>query len=183
MAELDPVSFADAQERVAEFYRDFPDGSIRTFAVKLEGPEVVFEARAYRTPEEASMGIYTSGWAREVEGKASAKSRHLESCESSAIARALANLGYAGGGRRPGRTGAVKMVRVREEHEALLEFVKAVGPRVGEDATIEVGGSTRSLKQFVRDNWSGMKEQIGLARTVVDAVERATGTRFQREAA
>lgn len=183
MAELEPVSFAEAQERVAEFYRDFPEGSIRTFAVKLDGPEVVFEARVYRTTEEASMGIYTSGWAREVEGKASARTRHLESCESTAIARALANLGYAGGSRRPARSEGVKVVRMREEHEALLEFVKAVGPRVGEDATIEVNGSTRNLKQFVRDHWSGMKEQIGLARTVVDAVEQATGTRFQREAA
>lgn len=109
MAELDPVDFAEAQERVAEFYRDFPEGSIRTFAVKLDGPEAVFEARVYRTPEEASMGIYTSGWAREVEGKSPGRARYLESCESGAVARALANLGYTGGGgRRPGRSEAVK---------------------------------------------------------------------------
>lgn len=93
MAELE---LADVQERVAEFYRDHPDGSIRTFAVKLEDEEVVFEARVYRTPEEASLGIYTSGWAREPQGGPSGR-RHLESCESGAVARALANLGYVGG--------------------------------------------------------------------------------------
>ncbi len=172
------------QERVAEFYRDFPDGSIRTFAVKLEGPEVVFEARVYRTPEEASMGIYTSGWARAVEGKLlSGRADHLEHCESSAIGRALANLGYTEAPKRPGRTGGLRVEHAREEHEALLEFIKAVGPRVGEEAEIEVGGRTRNLKQFVRENWQGLKEQPRLARAVVDAVERATGTPFRREAA
>lgn len=93
MAELD---VAEVQERVAEFYREHPDGSIRTFAVKLDDAEVVFEARVYRTPEEASLGIYTSGWAREPQGGPAGR-RELERCESGAIARALANLGYAGG--------------------------------------------------------------------------------------
>ncbi|HEX2191111.1 MAG TPA: hypothetical protein VHG51_19540 [Longimicrobiaceae bacterium] len=104
---------AAAAERVAEFYRDHPDGSIRTFAVRLEGPEAVFEARVYRTPEEAAMGIYTSGWAREVEGEAAAG--HLERCESGAISRALGNLGYTGTGRRGD---VLRMPRPRDGHEA-----------------------------------------------------------------
>lgn len=94
--------------RVAQFYRDHPDGSIRTFLVKHDGGEVVFEARVYRTPEEASLGIYTSGWAH----AADEGDRSLERCESGAVARALAHLGYgprdeggeaasAAGARRP----------------------------------------------------------------------------------
>lgn len=180
MAGQDEESFAEVRERVAEFYRDFPDGSVRTFAVKLDGTEVVFEARVYRTTEEASMGIYTSGWSRAVEGKG--RTDPLETCESSAIARALANLGYGGTPTRPAPA-ALRVEHAREEHEALLEFIKAVGPRVGEDAEIEVGGRSRNLKQFVRENWSGLKEQVRLARAVVEAVERATGTQFRREAA
>lgn len=73
MAEQDQTGHAAAGDRLVDFYRDHPDGSIRTFAVKLDGPEVVFEAPVYRTPEEAAMGIYTSGWAREVEGKPSGR--------------------------------------------------------------------------------------------------------------
>ncbi|HEV2149978.1 MAG TPA: hypothetical protein VGR37_21455 [Longimicrobiaceae bacterium] len=116
MAEQD---HAGAEERVGAFYRDHPDGSIRTFAVKLDGPEVVFEARVYRTPEEASMGIYTSGWAREVEGQGSSRrGGHLERCESGAIGRALANLGYAGGESRRGRAEGLRVAPSRDEPEA-----------------------------------------------------------------
>ena len=121
------------------------------------------------------MGIYTSGWAREVEGKSPAgRGNHLENAESGAIGRALANLGY----------GAAKGgARGRGEHDALLEYIKATGPRVGEDAEILVGGQIRNLRRFVRENWVAMKEQPRLARTVVEAIERATGTSFRREAA
>jgi hypothetical protein len=184
MAEQEQAAHAAADERVGEFYRDHPDGSIRTFAVKLEGPEVVFEARVYRTPEEAAMGIYTSGWAREVEGKAAAgRAGHLERCESGAIARALANLGYTAAGRRAARAEPLRVARSRDEHDALLEFIKTVGPRVGEEAAIEIDGRPRNLRQYVRENWPALKEQPALAREVVEAVERATGTPFRREAA
>lgn len=184
MAEQEQAGHAAPDDRVGEFYRDHPDGSIRTFAVKLEGPEVVFEARVYRTPEEAAMGIYTSGWARDVEGKAAAgRTGHLERCESGAIARALGNLGYTGAGRRPGGASGLRVARPRDEHEALLEFIRTVGPGVGDEAAIEVDGHSRGLKQYVRENWPAMKERVSLAREVVEVVERATGTPFRREAA
>lgn len=179
MAGQDLHASGAVQERVAEFYRDFPDGSIRTFAVKLDGTEVVFEARLYRTTDEASLGIYTSGWSRAAEG--SGRGGCLEECESGAIARALGNLGYGGAPKRRG--GGLRVERAREEHESLLEFIKTVGPRVGQDAEIEVGGRSRNLRQFVRENWTAMKEQPRLARTVVEAIERATGAEFRREAA
>ncbi|MBV9775065.1 MAG: hypothetical protein JO040_14020 [Gemmatimonadetes bacterium] len=184
MADFDVESYATVQERVAEFYRDHVDGSIRTFAVRMDGPEVVFEARVYRTPEEASMGIYTSGWARAVEGGTPAEhSSHLERCESSAIGRALANLGYTAGKKRPSRSEVLKTARMREEHDALLVFIKGMGPRIGEEAEIEIGGHARNLRQYVRENWTAMKEEPTLARTVVEAIERSTGAQFRREAA
>lgn len=82
------------RERVARFYCDHPDGSIRTFLVRHDGPEVVFEARVYRTPDEASLGIYTSGWAH---ARSDGSVDPLERCESGAVARALAHLGYGDG--------------------------------------------------------------------------------------
>jgi hypothetical protein len=187
MATFDLESYATVQERIAQFYQDFPDGSIRTFMVVRDGPEVVFEARIYRTPEEAAMGVYTSGWAREVEGKTPVnKTSHLENCESSACGRALANLGYATDARRPSRSEMIKVARVREEHEQMLDFIRTVGPRVGDDALIELNGGSHNLKEYVRKNWGTIKEQFRVARSVVDALEEATGTRFggeEREAA
>jgi len=182
MANFDVESYATVQERIAQFYQDFPDGSIRTFLAKSDGPEVIFEARIYRTPEEAGMGIYTSGWAREVEGKTPVnRTSHLENCESSAVGRALANLGYATDARRPSRSEMIKVARVRDEHEAMLQYIRAVGARVKPDAEIEFGGRTRNLKEFVRENWPAIKEQFRTARAVADAIEQATGTPFGRE--
>lgn len=90
-------SYATVEERIEAFYEDFPTGSVRTFLVTRDGPEVIFEARVYRTPEEAAQGIYTSGWAREKEGSSPVnKTSHVENCETSAVGRALANLGYHG---------------------------------------------------------------------------------------
>jgi hypothetical protein len=147
MATFDLESYATVQERIAQFYQDFPDGSIRTFMVVRDGPEVVFEARIYRTPEEAAMGVYTSGWAREIEGKTPVnRTSHLENAESSAVGRALANLGYATDARRPSRSEMIKVARVREEHEQLLQYIRAAGPRVSPETVIELGGKTRNLR-------------------------------------
>lgn len=184
MANFDLESYATVQERVAQFYQDFPDGSIRTFMVRSDGPEVIFEARVYRTQEEAAMGVYTSGWAREVEGKSPVnRTSHLENCESSAVGRALANLGYATDAKRPSRSEMLKVARTREDHDALLEYIKAVGPKIPDDAEILISGKVRNLKGYVRENWTTIKEQFRVARQVVDAMERSTGADFQREAA
>ncbi|HET8656086.1 MAG TPA: hypothetical protein VFL93_11265 [Longimicrobiaceae bacterium] len=186
MATFDLESYATVQERIAQFYQDFPDGSIRTFMVVRDGPEVVFESRVYRTPEEAAAGVYTSGWAREVEGKSPVnKTSHLENAESSAVGRALANLGYATDARRPSRSEMIKVARVRDEHEAMLDYIRSVGPRIADDAVMELNGSSVNLKEYVRKNWSTIKEQFRVARQVVDALEAATETEFEltREAA
>lgn len=183
MATFDLESYATVQERIAQFYQDFPDGSIRTFMVVRDGPEVVFEARVYRSPEEAAMGIYTSGFARELEGKSPVnKTSHLENSESSSIGRALANLGYATDARRPSRSEMIKVARMKDEHEEMLNYIRSVGPKVGDDATIELGGSTHNLKEFVRKNWATIKEQFRVARAVVEAIEAATETNFDQAA-
>lgn len=82
------------------------------------------------------------------------------------------------GGRKDDR-----LARLRQEHEAMLEFVKAVGPRVDDGLEVEIGGEVQNLKSFVREHWPAMKEQVRLARTAVEALEQATGVHFEREAA
>jgi hypothetical protein len=182
MATFDLENYATVQERIAQFYQDFPDGSIRTFMVVHDGPEVIFEARVYRTPEEAAMGVYTSGWAREIEGKTPVnRTSHLENCESSAVGRALSNAGYATDSRRPSRSEMIKVARVREEHEQMLQYIRTAGPRVGAEAVIEIGGKTRNLREYVREHWPAIKEQFRVARQVVDAIESATGAAYDEQ--
>lgn len=179
MSTFDIESYATVQERIAQFYCDFPDGSIRTFMVVRDGPEVIFEARVYRTPEEAAMGVYTAGWAREIEGKTPVnKTSHLENCEASAVGRALANLGYATDARRPSRSEMIKVARVKEEHEEMLQYIRAAGSEVGDGELGTIMGKEVVLKEYVRANWSAIKEQFRLARAVVDALEVATGVKY-----
>jgi hypothetical protein len=64
------------------------------------------------------------------------------------------------------------------EHEAMLDFVRTVGPRVDDAAEIRIQRRVRNLKEFVRENWPAIKEQPRIARAVVEAIEAATGTAF-----
>lgn len=180
MATFDLESYATVQERIAQFYQDFPDGSIRTFMIVRDGPEVIFEARVHRNPEEAAMGVYTSGFARELEGKSPVnKTSHLENCESSAIGRALANLGYATDARRPSRSEMVKVARTEQQHAADLDFIREIGKEVSEEAMI----GESNLRAFVREHWNEIKERPTLARSVVTAIEKATGHQMSEIAA
>jgi len=183
MAQFNLEDYAPVQDRIAAFYRDFEDGSIRSRMVVREGPEVVFEARAYRSPNDVAAGVYTSGWAHEVEGKSPVnRGSHVENCETSAIGRALANLGYTTNANRPTRSEMLKVHRVRQEHEELLERIRAAGAVCEEEAEIRIGGVSRNLKAYVRENWPTLKEQFRLARTVVEAIEEAEGLTLSRAA-
>lgn len=164
MPSFDIESYVPVQDRVREFWQDYPNGSIQTRMVVRDGPEIVFEARVYRTVEEATAGVYTSGFAREVEGKSPVnKTAHLENAESSAVGRALANLGYATSADRPSRSEMLKVARMTEEHTELLDYLRTEGAKV-EDA---------ALRERIRAEWSQAKEQMRVARLLADAVETA----------
>ena len=64
-------------------------------------------------------------------------------------------------------------------HEAMLQFVRQVGPKVEDGAEIRINRKVRNLKDFVRENWPTIKEQPKVARAVVEAIESATGTAFE----
>jgi hypothetical protein len=68
------------------------------------------------------------------------------------------------------------------EHEAMLQFIREVGARCEEEMEIRVGGGTRNLKSYIRENWQPIKEQYRLARTVVEAIEGTTGQQFRAAA-
>lgn len=67
------------------------------------------------------------------------------------------------------------------EHEAMLDYVRAVGPRVDDAAEIRIQRRVRNLKEYVRENWPAIKEQPRIARAVVEAIQTATGTAFPAE--
>jgi hypothetical protein len=179
MAQFNLEDYAPVDERIASFYKDFPDGSIRTRMARLDGPEVFFEARVFRSPADVAGNVYTSGWAREVEGKSPVnKTSHIENAETSSIGRALANLGYTTNAHRASRSEMLKVHRVNKEHAEMLDWIRGIGAAVLEDQQITVAGATHNAKTYIRESWPAIKEQFRVARGVVDALESSTGEKF-----
>ena len=121
-------NYVDVAERIRTFYDRYPEGSIQTEMVRLEGDMVVFSARVYRGPDDAHP---TTGWAYEREGQGYVnKTSFIENCETSAIGRALANLNFP-----TSRTARERAERATSATEEQMEEVRALAESeaVGEE--------------------------------------------------
>lgn len=84
--------YVQVNERIELFYKDHPEGSIQTEITHLEGDMVIIKAYAYRNPEDPRP---CTGHAMEKAGSTFInKTSHIENCETSAVGRALAMMGY-----------------------------------------------------------------------------------------
>lgn len=109
------ADYVDVAERIQRFYEKHPEGSIQTEMVRLDGDLVVFRASVYR---DRGDPVPTTGWAYEREGAGYVnKTSFIENCETSAIGRALANMGFAvrAGEPRPTRQEMEKVQRMGGE--------------------------------------------------------------------
>ena len=70
----------------------------------------------------------------------------------------------------------------QDDHDALLLFIRFVGPRVDDGATFVIGRRCENLKQFTRDHWSEIKEQLPVARQVANAMAAAVAEPRSRAA-
>lgn len=97
---LDLASYAPVAERITLFYETFPLGRIITELVSRTERDVVFRALVYRDASDAEPSA--TGWAAEREGDGEINTvACLENTETSAIGRALANLGFTAARERP----------------------------------------------------------------------------------
>ena len=99
--------YALVADRIAEFYARYPRGCILTRIVERTEKEVTVRAAVYRSAEDSRPAA--TGLASERFGDGDInKVACLENTETSAVGRALANLGFAASRRRAGVTvGAV----------------------------------------------------------------------------
>jgi hypothetical protein len=84
--------YVEVNVRIQKFYEKYPDGSIQTEIVSWEDGVIVMKAYAFRTPDDPRPA---TGHAYEKEGSTQVnRTSALENCETSAVGRALALLGF-----------------------------------------------------------------------------------------
>ena len=112
--------YAPVADRIALFYERFPAGRIITQLTMHNDREVVFRASVYRT--EKSRTPAATGWASEKFGDGDINTvACLENTETSAIGRALANLGFTASKNRPSLEEMEKAERARERRADSLD--------------------------------------------------------------
>ncbi|HEY8794335.1 MAG TPA: hypothetical protein VIM15_05260 [Gemmatimonadaceae bacterium] len=105
--------YAPVARRITLFYERYPAGRIITTLVERDESAVIFRARVYRTAEELNPAA--TGWALEREGDGDVNAvACLENTETSAIGRALANLGFTASAERPSREEMARVARARQ---------------------------------------------------------------------
>src|SRR5687767_2284115 len=104
--------YAPVADRVLRFYERYPTGRIVTHLVRRTDQEVMFRAEVFRSTSDARPAA--TGWAAEREGDGEINTvACLENTETSAVGRALANLGLTASTKRPSREEMDKADRVR----------------------------------------------------------------------
>ena len=104
--------YALVADRITLFYERHPEGRIITELVSRSAAEVTFRAMVYRSPAEREPAA--TGWASEREGDGDVNTvACLENTETSAIGRALANLGFTAAAQRASAEEMAKAARAR----------------------------------------------------------------------
>ena len=84
--------YIEVNVRIMKFYEKYPEGRILTEIVKWEDGVIVMKATTYRNDSDIPA---STGYAYEKEGSSFInKTSALENCETSAVGRALAILGF-----------------------------------------------------------------------------------------
>ena len=124
---FDLASYAPVAERITLFYETFPRGRIITELVSRTERDVVFRAQVYRDASDAAAAA--TGWAAEREGDGEINTvACLENTETSAIGRALANLGFTASRERPSAEEMAKASRARVRAAAEQPVTPGVYP-------------------------------------------------------
>lgn len=132
---FNPDDYVDVSVRITRFWEEYPEGAIRT---ELASPassftEVVFRAEVYKQRENPQPDAV--GYAAEKPGNGANQTSWHENCETSAIGRALANMGYATSQKdRPSRQEMQKVNRAQQapaEQREMPQERGNIAPGVG----------------------------------------------------
>ena len=127
MARFNLADYETVEERLKRFYIDYTDGRIVTQLVEDYGDKPktwVVKASVYLTAGDQANNLpKATGYASEIDGTGGANNGSaLENAETSAIGRALANLGMSGN-KRASREEMAKVNRIAD-HDYLADAKK-----------------------------------------------------------
>ena len=126
--EHDLSAYALVADRITLFYQRYPLGRIVTELFSRTEREITFRALVFRGP--ADVEPAATGWASEREGDGEINQvACLENSETSAVGRALANLGFTASSRRPSREEMEKAARQRARLAAVHGPVEPIPVR------------------------------------------------------
>jgi hypothetical protein len=166
---FDPSRYATVAERIALFYRSHPNGRILTELVNRDAESVTFKALVFRGDGDTVPAA--TGWATEREGDGDINTvACLENTETSAIGRALANLGYTASRERPSVEEMRKAARSRERRKSAAvssaqAVAQAAAPRASTvaESSPAYGHAVEDVLELLRE-----AERAGLKRIRAD---------------
>jgi hypothetical protein len=92
MANFNLDDYIPVNERMSLFYKEHPQGAIQTEIISNIADEIIIKAYIYRDQDDKRP---CTGHAMEKAGSTYInKTSHIENCETSAVGRALAMMGY-----------------------------------------------------------------------------------------
>jgi len=123
MPGFNPSDYQDVDTRVHTFYGQYPQGRILTELLAYSDRQFIVKAYVYRNADDEDPAA--TGHAEEIVGSTPVnKTSALENCETSAIGRALANLGLSPKGSRPSLEEMEKAERTAKDNAAALDQAK-----------------------------------------------------------
>ena len=130
--------YAPVADRIVLFYERYPEGRIVTQLTMHNEREIVFCASVYR--DQKSRVPAATGWASERVGDGDINTvACLENTETSAIGRALANLGFIASRQRPSAEEMAKAVRARARTSTVAPYPESSpSRRVRESALLPI---------------------------------------------
>jgi hypothetical protein len=166
---FDVSAYATVAERLRLFWQAYPNGRIATRLVSRTTQDVVFEARVYRSADDPEPAA--TGWAAEREGDGDINvAACLENTETSAVGRALANLGFTASKARPSLEEMQKAVRAQARQAGMARDLQREADAVTDVLDLltsarRLGLSVTRERLLRRSVMNGIPDQARVKRT------------------
>lgn len=152
--------YEPVEDRLRRFWDEHPNGRVFTELVNGHaGDSVIMVASVYK--DKADLYPDATGYAQETPGSNPVnKTSWIENCETSAIGRALANMGYAPKGARPSREEIQKPLRGRAQKPAAKYKPRASHIRLldaAKDASVDDALRHRIIAYLTRGAHTSVK--------------------------